>query len=219
MFLYELIPAWAPELAASTKDLRSELLADILAGTLGKAGHLINGEQSGLRLTSLVGPAKSVTGRDLQKFMDDNVELPTGMSWSQWLPELSQGQLLDLVSEHRGARANELFIYRRLEVTKDATLDFASRHELPAPSWWPTQETKTPPGKRQCSSENYAQRWKSYQEKGSWPSGDEDELWAKSENYSTGSVRQRRKEYMEALPRRIRDYIKKGGARRVLPKC
>jgi hypothetical protein len=71
---------------------------------------------------------------------------------------------------------------------------------------------------KSCSLADYKNHWDVVVEKTKiWPSDAEDEAWAKRQNYSTPSVRDRRKEHIAALPIELREIVQKGGRRRPLP--
>ena len=70
---------------------------------------------------------------------------------------------------------------------------------------------QVPAGKVQCSIEAYRDHWNEVKP---WPSGEEDDLWAKQNNYSVESVRGRRTEHIANLPADLREHIQKGGRRR-----
>jgi hypothetical protein len=68
---------------------------------------------------------------------------------------------------------------------------------------------------KSCSLDDYKKHVEETVKKtGYRPSGEADEAWAKNNDYSTTSVRVRRKEFTDALPREQQEAAKRGGPRR-----
>jgi hypothetical protein len=68
-----------------------------------------------------------------------------------------------------------------------------------------------------CPLADYRKHWNAVvKDIGKWPSGEEDEDWAKAEGYSIDSVRKARRETIARFPLEVRN-IMRGGPRSVLP--
>jgi hypothetical protein len=109
----QLVPAWAAELPGADRDpaqlerhLSHFLLEDIINGRLDEAGPEVDGRRLGLRLVADSSPG-FIEGQHVRKLIAVGND-PAGHS----------------------------FVFNRVIVLKEAILDFASRHQLPAPSWW-----------------------------------------------------------------------------------
>jgi hypothetical protein len=68
---------------------------------------------------------------------------------------------------------------------------------------------------KQCPAEQYEQHWKAVeQDIGVGPSGRDDDRWAREHQYSVESVRNRRKQFIDALSPDKRAHIRRGGPRK-----
>jgi hypothetical protein len=121
--LAQLIPAWARELAHGKTnasqiehDLRHFIIEDIMNGRLDDAGPLEDGRRLGLRII-------------------------TPENRAGYLEQQKASELLALARESAEVFS---FVSHRLLLMKEAVLDFASRHDLPPPSWWTDATNKTP---------------------------------------------------------------------------
>ena len=113
--LAQLVRAWAAELPGAKtapsqveRDLGHLLLEDIINGRLDESGPLVDGRRLGLRIITLEGRAGFLEGHRVHELTVDGAN----------------------------TSAADSFIWNRLVVLKEATLDFARRRELPPPSWW-----------------------------------------------------------------------------------
>ena len=111
----QLVRAWAHELPGAKtapsqveRDLGHLLLEDMVNGRLDESGPLVDGKRLGLRLITPEGRAGFLEGHQVHELTGDGANTP----------------------------AADSFIWNRLLVLKEATLDFARRHKLPPPSWW-----------------------------------------------------------------------------------
>jgi len=110
----QLVPAWAAELPGADRDpaqlerhLSHFLLEDIINGRLDEAGPEVDGRRLGLRLVLPDSPPGFIEGQHVRRLIAARND-PVGHS----------------------------FVFNQVIVLKEAILDFASRHQLPAPSWW-----------------------------------------------------------------------------------
>jgi hypothetical protein len=112
--LAQLLSAWARELADDKtnadhveRNLTHFLIEDMINGRLDDAGPLADGRRLGLRIITPDNRAGYLDGQQARELL-----MPAG------------------------APAAYSLVSHRLVVMKEAVLDFARRHELPAPSWW-----------------------------------------------------------------------------------
>ena len=112
--LAQLLSAWARELADDKtnadyveRNLTHFLIEDMINGRLDDAGPLADGRRLGLRIITPDNRAGYLDGQQARELL-----MPAGTPAAYSL------------------------VSHRLVVMKEAVLDFARRHELPAPSWW-----------------------------------------------------------------------------------